>query len=46
MSIVCVLGQVCVGEWLSDGKNLKYHILNRTVVWELAKVDRRGVPSW
>lgn len=46
MSIVCVLGQVCVGEWLSDGKNLKYHILNRTVVQELAKVDGRGVPSW
>lgn len=36
---MCILGQVCVGEWLSDGKNLKYHILNRTVIWELAKVD-------
>lgn len=29
----------------SDGKNLKHHLLNSTVVWELAQVDGTEVPS-
>lgn len=36
---------VCVGECLSDGKNLKHHILTSTVMWELAQVDGGEVPS-
>lgn len=43
VSTVCTLGQACVGEWLSDGKNLKHRELNSTVKWELAQVDGREV---
>lgn len=45
MNTVCILGQGCVGECLSDGKNLKHPILNSTVMGELAQVDGREVPS-
>lgn len=45
MGTVCILGQACVGEWLSDGKNLKHHIWNGTVMWERAQADGREVPS-